>query len=311
MGFHRSAQFTYKPLKDGTHKFKRDIMKSDIIQISDDLFLKLGKMIAEKYGIKMPIEKKIMFQSRMQKRLRELSLESFDQYADVLLNTTSKKDEFTLMADYISTNKTEFFRENAHFDFLTHTVLPQIQQKAQSLPVPAIGIWSAGCSSGQESYSISITIEEYMRSKGFRLPYFVISTDISTRMLRIARDAIYPMAMVEDISMEIKQKYFLKSIGSNDPKAKLTREIREKVNFSYLNLMDEFYLLKDHFNIIFLRNTLIYFEPAVQKQVLSKVLERLADGGYLFIGHSESLINMNLPIRSVAPSVYIKINRSK
>lgn len=286
-------------------------MKSDIIQISDALFLKLGKIIAEKYGIKMPIEKKIMFQSRMQKRLQELRLEYFEQYADALLDPRSKKDEFTMMADYISTNKTEFFRENAHFDFLTHTVLPQIQSKAQGLPIPALAIWSAGCSSGQESYSISITIEEYMRSKGFRLPYFIKSTDISTRMLKMAREAIYPMALVEDVSMDIKQKYFLKSIGPNDPKAKLKREIREKVSFSYLNLMDEFYTLKDQFYIIFLRNTLIYFEPAVQKKVLHKVLDRLVDGGYLFIGHSESLINMNLPIRSVAPSVYIKINRIK
>lgn len=293
------------------HKFKQDIVKSDIIQISDDLFLKLGKMITEKYGIKMPIEKKVMFQSRMQKRLRELSLESFEQYAAVLLDTRNKMDEFTLMADYISTNKTEFFRENAHFDFLTQVVLPQIRSTAQVLPMPALGIWSAGCSSGQESYSISITIEEYMRSKGLKLPYFIISTDISAQMLKIGREAIYPMAMVEDISMELKQKYFLKSLGHKDPKAKVAREIREKVSFSYLNLMDEIYSLKDHFNIIFLRNTLIYFAPAVQKQVLRKVLERLVEGGYLFIGHSESLINMNLPIRSVAPSVYIKIKITK
>lgn len=286
-------------------------MKSDIIEISDTLFLKLGKIIAEKYGIKLPIEKKIMFQSRMQKRLRELSLESFDQYAGVLLDARSEKDEFIMVADYVSTNKTEFFRENSHFDFLTHSILPQIKSRAQALPIPALGIWSAGCSSGQESYSISITIEEYMRSKGFRLPYFIISTDISKRMLKMGREAIYSMTLVENISLDIKQKYFLKSIGTVDPRAKVVREIREKVSFSYLNLMDECYSLKDHFNIIFLRNTLIYFEPAVQKQVLSKVLERLVQGGYLFIGHSESLINMNLPIRSVAPSVYIKINNTK
>lgn len=127
----------------------------------------------------------------------------------------------------------------------------------------------------------------------------------------MGREAIYSMTLVENISLDIKQKYFLKSIGTVDPRAKVVREIREKVSFSYLNLMDECYSLKDHFNIIFLRNTLIYFEPAVQKQVLSKVLERLVQGGYLFIGHSESLINMNLPIRSVAPSVYIKINNTK
>ena len=281
-------------------------MKSDIIQISDALFIKLGKLISDKYGIKMPIEKKIMFQSRMQRRLHELSIGSFDEYADVLLDVKGERDEFSVMADYISTNKTEFFRENAHFNFLTGTVLSRIQLQAQAFRIPTVNIWSAGCSSGQESYSISITIEEYMRSTGFKLAYFIMATDISTRMLKTAKEAIYPMALVDEISLDLKQKYFLKSKGVSDSKVRVAKEIRDKVRFAYLNLMDDSYHVKGNFNVIFLRNTLIYFEPAVQKKVLNKVLERLVEGGFLFIGHSESLINMNLPIRSIAPSVYIK-----
>lgn len=145
-----------------------------------------------------------------------------------------------------------------------------------------------------------------MRSTGFKMSYFITATDISTRMLRTAKEAIYPMALVDDISLDLKQKYFLKSKGENDSKVRVAKEIRDKVRFAYLNLMDDSYHIKGDFNVIFLRNTLIYFDPVDQKKVLNKVLERLVDGGYLFIGHSESLINMNLPIRSIAPSVYIK-----
>jgi chemotaxis protein methyltransferase CheR len=254
----------------------------------------------------MPIEKKIMFQSRLQRRLRELDMISFEEYAERLLENQGNTEEFSIMADYISTNKTEFFRENAHFSFLTNKVLPIIQSQTPAFRIPQVNIWSAGCSSGQESYSICITIEEFMRSSGFKMAYSITATDISTRMLKTGKEAIYPMALVDDVSMDLKQKYFLKSKGVNDSRVRLAKEIRDKVHFDYLNLMDDSYHLKDTFNVIFLRNTLIYFDPPTQKKVLSKVLERLVDGGFLFIGHSESLINMNLAIRSIAPSVYIK-----
>jgi chemotaxis protein methyltransferase CheR len=254
----------------------------------------------------MSIEKKIMFQSRLQKRLRELNMISFDEYAVRLLDSNGGTEEFSVMADFISTNKTEFFRERAHFDFLTDIVLPQCQEQKPNYIIPQMNIWSAGCSSGQEAYSLAITMEEYIRTSGYNLGYFITATDISTRMLKIAREAIYPIGQVDEISMELKRKYFLKSKSSNDQKVRPAKEIRNKVRFGYLNLMDDLYELKDDFNVVFLRNTLIYFEPAVQIKILTKVLDKLVDGGFLFIGHSESLINMNLPIRSIAPSVYVK-----
>jgi len=254
----------------------------------------------------MPIEKKIMFQSRLQRRLRELNMLSFEEYANILLDANGETEEFSVMADYISTNKTEFFREKAHFDFLTSTVLPKILVQVPTYRIPMINLWSCGSSSGQESYSMAITIEEFIRSTGIKLGYFIRATDISTRMLKTAKEAIYPMELIDDISLDLKQKYFLKSKSINESKIRVVREIRDKVSFAYLNLMDDSYQIKGDFDVIFLRNTLIYFEPAVQKMVLIKVLDRLVDGGFLFIGHSESLINMDLPIQSIAPSVYIK-----
>jgi len=138
------------------------------------------------------------------------------------------------------------------------------------------------------------------------LNYSVLATDISVRMLKNASEAIYPISTMNDIPFELKQRYFLKSKNQKDQKVRVIKELRDKVTPSYLNLMDESYLLKDEFDIVFLRNTLIYFNTDIQQKVLTKVLNNLKTGGYLFIGHSESLINMNLPIRSIAPSIYLK-----
>ncbi len=283
-------------------------VKQEFIKISDELFLQLGRLITDRYGIKMPPEKKIMFQARLQRRLRELNIYSFEEYAERLLHLQGESSEFSVLADYISTNKTEFFREKDHFSFLAHQVIPDFLSGKTVYPLPALKIWSAGCSSGQEAYSIAITLEECNRSNGGKLDYSILATDISTRMLKAAREAVYPMTQTAEIAFELKKRYFLKSKATHDPKVRLSKEIRDKVRPAYLNLMDELYPFESPFDVVFLRNTLIYFDQPVQQKVLSRVTDHLKPGGYLFIGHSESLINMVLPIKSVAPSVYRKIN---
>lgn len=281
-------------------------MKLESLQISDELFLQVGKLITEKYGIKMPLEKKVMFQARLQRRLRELDIHSFDEYAAILLNNGGESSEFDLLADYITTNKTEFFRKTDHFDFITNYILPDFLN--DNVYLPQLYLWSAGCSSGQEAYSIGITLEEFIRMKGVRFDYSILATDISGKMLKLAKEAIYPMSHIDEMPYDLKQRYFLKSKSMTDPKVRVVKVIREKVRVAYMNLMDGIYPFNMPFDIVFLRNTMIYFNPEVQMKVLTKVIENLNIGGYLFIGHSESLINMNLPIKSIAPSVYIKTN---
>jgi chemotaxis protein methyltransferase CheR len=283
-------------------------LKSEIIQISDELFLKLGKVITEKYGIKLPPDKKIMFQARLQRRLHDLKLNSFDEYAEALLGNRTESEEIKLLADYISTNKTDFFREWEHFNFLSDHVLPQYLKLKSFNEHEDLRIWSAGCSSGQEAYTIGITVEEYIKNNKRRFNYSILATDISERMLVAAKQAIYPLSAISEIPMEIKQAYFLKSKDTRDPKVRIVEEIRRNVRVAYLNLMDSSYEVGPKFDVIFLRNTLIYFERVVQLRVLEKIVNNLNTGGYLFIGHSESLINLNLPIQSVAPSVYVKTN---
>ncbi len=280
-------------------------MKTEFVQISDNLFGVLGKLITDTYGIKMSPEKKIMFQSRMQRRLAELQIDSFDEYAILFADEKKKKEELHVISDYISTNKTEFFREFEHFEFLTDRVLPEIRDRRNE--VSKLNIWSAGCSSGQEAYSICMTIEEFKRRHNAEFSYHVLATDISERMLKIARNAVYPLCQVTGISIDLKRRYLLKSKNPKDQKVRIVQELREKVRVGRLNLMESLGMFQSEFDVIFLRNTLIYFSPQVQLTVLREVVRCLKPGGYLFIGHSESLVNLDLPIRPVAPSVYVKI----
>ncbi|HAQ21551.1 MAG TPA: chemotaxis protein CheR [Prolixibacteraceae bacterium] len=283
-------------------------MKLEFIQISDELFHKLGNLITARYGIKMPPDKKVMFQARMQRRLRELEINSFDEYAKMLLTTNLDSPELSVLADYISTNKTEFFREKDHFDFIKDQILPEYLNNKHIHQVSKLKFWSAGCSNGQEAYSIAIAVEEFMRLKQVLIDYSILATDISGRMLKAAKAAIYPISNIDVFPLEYKQRYLLKSKNQKDPKVRIIKSLREKVTPSYQNLMDDAYQMTDVFDVILLRNTLIYFNSEVQQKVLMRVLNSLRTGGYLIIGHSESLINMNLPIRSIAPSIYVKIN---
>jgi chemotaxis protein methyltransferase CheR len=240
--------------------------------------------------------------------LLELEINSFDEYAKILLNANLDSPELSVLADYISTNKTDFFRENDHFTFITSQILPDYLNIKSNLKDSKLKIWSAGCSNGQEAYSIAITLEEFSQLKKMSINYSILASDISVRMLKCAKDAIYPISNTEMIPLELKHRYFLKSKNQKDQKVRVIKYIRDKVTPVYLNLMDNNYRLENEFDVIFLRNTLIYFRQYIQQEVLIKVLSNLKTGGYLFIGHSESLINMNLPIRSIAPSIYVKIN---
>lgn len=282
-------------------------MNTDFIEISDELFLKVGKMITERYGIKMSPEKKIMFQARLQPRLRELGLHSFEEYASRLFGENDTSAEFNLLADYISTNKTEFFREVDHFSFLFEKVLPEWTVKNKATTNLQFRGWSAGCSNGQEAYSMAIQIEEYSRLNNLSIDYSIVATDISGKMLRQAKEAIYPMAQIESIPLDVKFRYFLKGKETQAMKVRVIKEIRDRIQVGYHNLMDEAYPFDEQFDVIFIRNTLIYFDPQTQFKVLVKLIDRLKKGGYLLIGHSESLINLPLPIQAVAPSVYLKI----
>ncbi len=266
-------------------------------------FVRLSEFITREFGIKMPPVKKIMLQSRLQKRLKDLGFEKFSDYTDYLFSKKGLEEEVIHMIDLVSTNKTDFFRENNHFEYLLNSVLPDLCHHGAK---DSLKVWSAGCSSGEEAYTLAIVLSEYKH----RNPYFdfsVYATDISTRMLKTAMMAIYNEDRTDNIPMAIKTKYFLRSKNKEEKKVRIIPELREKVMFARLNLIDDCYTTPFVFDIVFCRNVLIYFDRDIQEKIILKLCSRIKKEGYLFLGHSESIAGLNLPLRHVIPTVFTKI----
>lgn len=272
-------------------------------RLSDDEFNKLSSLVQDELGIKMPAAKKTLLESRLQKRLRALGLASYAEYCDLLFNRGGMGTELIHMLDLVTTNKTDFFRESHHFEFLVDTALPHLMRRGGR----KMSIWSAGCSSGEEPYTMAMVLSEYARvnsSAGF--DYSIRATDISTRVLEAASKGIYREDRIIPVPEDYKRKYFLRSRDSSKGLVRIVPELRSKINFSRVNLMDETYPVENPLDIIFCRNVIIYFDKPTQERLFTKFCEYLRPGGFIFIGHSETLSGMDLPLRKVSNSVYMK-----
>ncbi|MBN2612868.1 MAG: hypothetical protein JXB00_15030 [Bacteroidales bacterium] len=274
-----------------------------LARLSDREFDKLSGYIMQEYGIKMPPVKKVMLQSRLQKRLKELNMVSFKEYIDYVFSQKGQQEEVIHMMDVVSTNKTDFFREPIHFEILSSHVLPEFYDSRGN---NTFRIWSAGCSSGEEPYTIAISLAEFAeRNPGF--DYSIYATDISTKMLKVAIDAIYKEDKIEIIPMVVKKKYFLRSKNREEKKVRIIPGLRKKVFFERLNLISDRYNTPDTYDVVFCRNVLIYFDREVQQDILSKICTRLKRNGYLFLGHSESITGLDLPLKHLQPTVFKRL----
>ncbi len=270
-------------------------------RLTDEDFRKLSRFITEQTGIKMPDVKKVMLQSRLQKRLRHLNMTSFKEYVEYVFSEEGLQNELIHMLDVVSTNKTDFFREPVHFEFMEKTILPEhIEHYPLNRPVK---IWSAGCSSGEEVYTIAMTISEFKKDHP-GIDFSILGTDISTEILQKAVDAIYKEEKTTMMPMELKKKYLLRSKNRKKKLVRVVPELRKKAAFRRLNFMDEHYPVNESFDVIFCRNVLIYFNREKQEQVIRKLIERLRMGGYFFIGHSESIMGMDLPLTQIRPTIF-------
>jgi len=272
--------------------------------MTDEDFGKLSTFVYEELGIKMPYVKKIMLQSRLQKRLADLKIRSFKEYIEFVFSKEGQQDEIFRMIDLITTNKTDFFRESSHFDYLTTTVLPEFCSGKQNKKT--IRIWSAGCSSGEEPYTIAIVLREFFQNHP-DTDFEIFATDISIRILQKAATAIYPEDRTTVIPLSLIRKYFLKSKDQTNKTVRLVPEIRSRVTFHRLNFMDQYYAVEKEFDIIFCRNVLIYFDRETQQQVITKLASKLRSNGIFFLGHSESITNMKVPLRQIKPTIFQKI----
>lgn len=274
-------------------------------ELTDNQFHKIADFIQTNVGIKMPDQKKIMVQSRLQARLKALQINNFDDYIKyVFAGGEQSEEEIALMINVITTNLTNFFRENQHFEYVTEKALPALAE----MGIKDIELWSAGCSSGEEPYTLSIVMSEFMRKNPGKISGFsVLATDISSRVLDKARNAVYSLDSVSNIDYDLKKRYFLKSKSSENALVRLKPEIRQKVTFDRLNFMDRAYPVKTQKHIIFCRNVLIYFDKPTQEAVIRKLVSHLIPGGYLFLGHSETIFGMDLPLKTVGPTSFVKI----
>lgn len=269
-------------------------------QLAEADFLRLARFIEGELGIRMPEGKRIMLESRLQKRLRALGIETFSAYIDFVFSPEGRRDEIIHMIDAVTTNKTDFFREADHFEYLSGRILPRASEEAQGRPLL---FWSAGCSTGEEPYTLAMVLEE-ARERLPKLSYRIFASDLSTQVLDRAKTAVYESEKTDPIPLALKRKYLLKS---KDPSAALVRvkpELRAKVSFARINLMDEAYPIKESFDVVFCRNVIIYFERKIQERILTKISSHIRPGGWLILGHSETLTGMDVPVKGVAPTIY-------
>lgn len=274
---------------------------SDTLKESD--FRRLSQFIENHLGIKMPPTKRVMLESRLQKRLRLLKYDTFSQYIDFVFSDEGLQSELYHMIDAVTTNKTDFFREADHFDFLLNHWL--LQQGSRYNAATPCRIWSAGCASGEEVYTLMIVMEEFKRQHPDFF-YSIIGTDISLKVLHEAVDAVYEEDKIANLPIEYKKRYFLKSKNPARRAVRVKPEFRNKVRFERLNLMDKEYPFRQAFDIIFCRNVIIYFDRKTQEQLVYHLVSHLKSEGLLFLGHSESMTRLNLPLSLVAPTVYCK-----
>ena len=271
-------------------------------QLNDGLFQKFSDLVYEKTGIFLKPEKKELLNARLGKRLRATGIESFKQYYEYVINDRSG-DELVQLIDNVSTNFTSFFRENSHFEILSSTVLPAFVKEGRGKSKEIL-LWSSASSSGEEPYTMAMVVEDFVsRHPGMR--YRIMATDISTRVLAQAKRGVYADERVTKVPTPFLKKYFQKGVGNSDGYVKVKDELRRMVHFDRFNLMGDF-PWRAAIDVIFCRNVMIYFNRETQQELVSKFHEALTPGGYLFIGHSESISGLKHNFAQIDATAYMK-----
>ena len=262
-------------------------------------FARLAAHIYAVSGIKMPETKKIMLEGRLRRRLRAVGVDTLDAYCEHLFTGDTLAAEGLHLLNAVTTNKTDFFREPAHFAYLVDHALPSLQARG----VRRVRAWSAACSTGPEPYTMAMVLDDYAARMGGP-DYGILATDLDTEVLAAARAGIYPAELIDPVPAPLRQKYVMASRDPERREVRIVPRLRSAIGFARLNLMDDRYPVGEPMHLIFCRNVLIYFDKATQKKVVSQLHDCLAPGGYLLLGHSESITGLGLPLQQVANTVF-------
>ncbi|MBI5562170.1 MAG: protein-glutamate O-methyltransferase [Deltaproteobacteria bacterium] len=277
-------------------------------KMSERDFRRLSEYIEAELGIKMPLAKKQLLESRLLKRLRALGLDTYGEYCDYLFSQEGQGKEIVTMIDLVTTNKTDFFREPDHFDYLFNTALPELVRSYGAGVRKTLVVWSAGCSTGEEPYTIAMVMSEFAeRYPGFGFDFTILATDISTRVVETAARGVYGADRIAPIPEEMRRKYLLRSKDRQKGLFRVAPELRGRVRFRRLNFMDEDFGFREPLDVIFCRNVIIYFDKETQERLLQRFCENLRPGSFIFLGHSETLTGFDVPLERVAPSVYRRL----
>jgi chemotaxis protein methyltransferase CheR len=265
-------------------------------------FEKLASFIYDYSGIKMPSTKLTMLEGRLRRRLRATGITSFDDYCDFLFDHDGLETEAVHLIDAVTTNKTDFFREPKHFEYLERSALPDLVTRGHN----RLRAWSSACSTGAEPYTLAMVLAEFAeRSSG--VDYSILATDLSTDVLQTARLGIYADSLVEPVPAGLRRKYVMAPAKPGRREVRIVPKLRSHIGFGRMNLMDTAYGVGDPMHIVFCRNVLIYFDKPTQAKVLGRLCNCLVPGGYLFIGHSESIAGIDLPVRQVSNTIFQRL----
>jgi chemotaxis protein methyltransferase CheR len=268
--------------------------------LTEKNFQRLAELIQGYSGIKMPATKRTMLEGRLRRRVRATRAASLDEYCRRLFDEDGLAAELVDLMDAVTTNKTEFFREPSHFDFLRDHGLATLLKAER----PALKAWSAACSIGAEPYTLAMVIEDYLQQSRRRTDYSILCTDLCTEVLQEALAGIYSPAMIEPVPMDLRRRYLMRARERDRPAVRIVPRLRSRLLFARLNLMDETYPADDDMDMIFCRNILIYFDKPTQSKVLRRLCSHLRPGGLLFLGHSESVVGIELPVKQIASTVF-------
>lgn len=278
-------------------------MSDPLGHLSERHFRSIAAVIEGRVGIRLPLTKRTMVEGRLRKRVRALGLRDLNDYAAHLFERDHLQDELVHLIDCVTTNKTDFFREPSHFEFLRNVAVPALITAQRRKPAH-LKVWSAACSTGPEVYTLAMVLQD-MVAAGAAMRFSILGTDISTEALQEARAAIYPRAVVEPVPAGMRQRYVMCALDPARDVARIVPELRRTTQFARLNLMDESYPFDRDVDVIFCRNVLIYFDKSTQQAVISRLTSHLRPGGYLLLGHSESMAGSGVPgLRQVLPTIF-------